>query len=240
MAIKNATFAAALDQRSKAIADFEDDQPEISDIANSCMEFAERYLAAYVSKDTIDSTYALLLAQTILSYLEDSFYLGCERKLDQSAALCRMAAEASRVFCRLIERPENERLFLEREKRWKEYRNVFSFRDDVPLERAAKLIYDLCSNYGVHGHFVASSHMEAYDYVHGGEFIELRVPDAARDRNILLWLRTYRAIWGLVVRGLAERNECMHEFRDLMDGFLVSIDKLLTRIERSGEDEMDA
>ncbi len=125
------TIRRVLKKRNAAIDELVEDQPEVFELVDGCLECSSSFMRVMYTKlveeQFLRSQFTLFLAHTIFDYLEDAFLLTCSRRLDQAGALCRMAAEATRDLLRICEHPELGSVFFEKETSRKEYQKHFRF-----------------------------------------------------------------------------------------------------------------
>jgi hypothetical protein len=115
--------------------------------------------------------------QTVLDYQMQSIVLILQHKLDSGLALLRMAAELSRDVHVIGKDDARMDLWVEKEKRKREYQNVFKFDTSLPPGQMVYNIYKLCSAFGVHGHI--SNHMFSELVGQGGNDGQLAFTDVS-------------------------------------------------------------
>jgi hypothetical protein len=170
--------------------------------------------AYLVSRNLIDSlvqddlltkvlVHRLMMWQTAVSYEMDSFFLLLDRKLDEGLALLRMAAELARDVARIGDDQGLLEVWLRRaegKEQRKAFKKLFRFVESDVTERHVRKLYDLASNFGVHGH--NSSNM--YTYVRStspdGKLVALEVLDVVVYRTLEIWLASFFPLQELCFR----------------------------------------
>ena len=149
------------------------------------------------------SAHRVMMWQTINSYLIESFFLLIDRRLDEGHALLRMAAEHTRDLVRIGDDQTKLEIW-ENHKRGKKekqlYRDLFKFNGSDGLEKHIYGLYNLTTNYGVHGHQTTNFSSEPRSASPDVKFISLAVSDLGVYRSLIVWLTSFFPIQQLCLR----------------------------------------
>ena len=117
-----------------------------------------------------------------------------------------MAAELARDAACISEDDLNHEMWQKRQeiKREKNYKKVFRFKDDDQEEKYVHSIYDLDSDYGIHGHQTSQMFMSKSDLTEDGWFVSIRSTDLEVLEILTVWLFSFFPLQNLVSRGFHE------------------------------------
>ena len=149
------------------------------------------------------SAHRLMMWQTIDGYLIESFFLLIDRRLDEAHALLRMAAEHTRDLIRIGDDQTKLEIWEKHKHGKKEkqlYRDVFKFNKSDKLEKHIYNLYNLTTNYGVHGHQTANSSSEPLSASPDGRIISLTVSDLGVYQCLIIWLTSFFPIQQLCLQ----------------------------------------
>jgi hypothetical protein len=182
--------------------------------------------ALLLSDPTIVETHRTVMWWTVLDYQMEAFFLCINRQLDLSLASLRMASELTRDIVRVGSDEKKLSIWLGRIKgsTRKEYRKSFRFDDSDSIENLVHKLYDLASDFSVHGHVVRSASMKPSKSVNAGEHVVLEVPDIEVFKILEVWLTAFYPIHALCSRCfMAERGDELEEayghFKNMWEAF---------------------
>jgi hypothetical protein len=185
---------------------FAQHQKQVWDTVSS-MYLVSRGLVAAVVRDrgiSDVSTHRLMMWQTVLEYQMESFFLLIDTRLDAGLALLRMGAELARDTARISDNDALLSLWLDRSRgraQRRAYRDTFRFVDSDRVEAYVHRLYELASEFGVHGHLSVNSGVQPFHVSPNGEFVALGVPDFEVYRALEIWFAAFFPLQDLCNRG---------------------------------------
>jgi hypothetical protein len=133
-----------------------------------------------------------LMWQDVYQYQSESLFLIIDHCFNEGYALIRMATELVRDAACIADNGallEVRKRRLESRESRNDYRKAFKFREDRELEAYVKRLYDLASDYSVHGHLLGhiSRKPAQSSGVYKG-YTLLTIPEEAVHQQLLPWL----------------------------------------------------
>lgn len=143
----------------------------------------------------------LLMWANVVEYQIDSFFLILRGRLDAGLALLRLASELARdIRCVAVDDTRLQ-LWLKRTDKntRKVYRREFKFDDSDHIESYVHKLYDLTSDYGVHGHLTTTIALQPAQFTPDGRHVWLEVPDIEIDRCLEIWFAAFFPIQAMCI-----------------------------------------
>ncbi len=104
------------------------------------------------------------------------------------------------------------------------------------MEALLQIVYKQCSQQGIHGHLLSTIYHRPFDTIAGGKAIELRIPDTVIYRKLLLWVRTYRVVATLVIRGLRTGLKTDDDGMNVVEEYFLALDSAVAVGEKNLSD----
>jgi hypothetical protein len=180
---------------------------------------------------------------TVLDYQMESFFLCINRQLDLALASLRMAAELTRDVARIGNDEAKLHMWLNRSDRAtkQKYRRKFRFDDSDELEKYIHRLYDLASDFGVHGHNLRSVALEPVKFLENGKYVVLEVPDMEVFKSLEIWLAAFFPLQAVCSRCfVSDRKSQLAEpyrhFQNVWNAFNPSFDEYRTNLRKENAD----
>ncbi|HTB15472.1 MAG TPA: hypothetical protein VK752_28070 [Bryobacteraceae bacterium] len=192
------SFARLCDTQHERLTQFREDYPDLDVVLSAALNVGHLIVGSIslIRGLTVTETHRWMMWQTLLGYQQQSLLLIVSGNTDAGLALIRLAMELGRDVAVIQDHDERLELWLKRRDpaRRGEYRRLFRFDDGTAAGAMARKAYDLCSEFGVHGHVSDAMHFE----VVGGfappgrdEFAMLRISDAGVLSALQIWLTAF-------------------------------------------------
>jgi hypothetical protein len=181
--------------------------------------------------------------QTVFEYQKQSLLLIVGAHTDAGLALIRLAAELARGVA--VIRDDAERLDLWARRRdparQREYRRIFRFDDETSAGKMAHQVYDLCSEFGVHGHDSDVMHLEPLGKFSASgrdKLLMMKVSDSGVLSALQIWLAAFVPLHLLCFeafvakhqRTLAEPHQHFVGLTEVLGPVLKAIDRRLRKL----------
>jgi hypothetical protein len=185
---------ALFNNKVSQIQEFRQKQEGVWVVVNGAYFISRSLVSALVADNLLTpiAGHRLMMWQTINSYLMESFFLLIDRRLDEGHALLRMAAEHARDLARIGDDQARLEIWQKHKDGHKEkrrYKETFKFDENDKLEKQIFKLYNLATNYGVHGH--QTSNMYSDFRQTNGTFVSLIVSDQGVYESLLIWLISF-------------------------------------------------
>jgi hypothetical protein len=190
-----------LNKKISDLRDFRQNQEGLWQLVHGGYLVCEELIrsAAILPELTIQEKHRVMMWWTVLDYQMESFFLCINRQLDVSVATLRVASEWTRDLARIGNDEAKMTLWLNRtdSATQKKYRREFRFDDSDDLEKGIHRLYDLASNFGVHGHTRALRPIKSLE---NGKYVVLDVPDVEVFKCLEIWLAVFYPLQGICSR----------------------------------------
>lgn len=227
----NIGIAPELDQffehMSSEIQRFRQDQEGVWILVNSAYLTANTVLNAVQTNSNLDipCVHRTMMLATVLDYQMDSFFLIVRRRLDAGIALLRLASELARDIARVAQDDSQMSLWLRRTEKdsRNRYRKEFKFDLGDPIECHVHKLYDLASDFGVHGHMTTTGALRPVDSLPDRRHLVLAVPDTEVYKALEIWLGAFYPVQFMCIRSFSALADprLKEAIRLFMDGWKV-------------------
>jgi len=118
--------------------------------------------------------------QTIHEYHRQALTMAMSNRPEIGMAVMRLACELTRDLCRIAEEPTRADLWLQyrspdgHSRHGKDYKRVFRFSTDDGTEKAIYDLYNMFSNFGVHGHLPMTQNLAMAKEIDGQNYMMVR------------------------------------------------------------------
>jgi hypothetical protein len=213
-----------LSKKITNIREFKKDQEGVWTLVDSAYLVSRMMIRAALEDGLPDSVtvHRFMMWQTVLEYQMESFFLVISRRLDEGLAILRMAAELARDIVRIGNDQKRLDTWLNRAMDKKSYRAEFRFRDADGIEAHVHRLYNLASEFGVHGHSTTSTAMTAQRSSPDGRFVALGVPDLEVYKWLQIWLASFFPTQELCLRSMTRGKalaEAEAHYREMQVAF---------------------
>ena len=194
-----------LEQKIKQLREFRQKQEGVWVIVSGAYLVSRSLIVALAKDDLLSpiSAHRLMMWQTINGYLMESFFLLIDRRLDEGYALLRMAAEHTRDLVRIGDDQTKLEIWEKHKHGKKEkrlYQELFKFDESDKFEKHIYNLYNLATNYGVHGHQTTNLSSELHSTSPDGKIISLAVSDLGVYQSLIIWLTSFFPLQQLCLR----------------------------------------
>ncbi len=194
-----------IENRHKRLLEFAEIHPDVWELADAFAISARGILtdALQYTETSFRHTTAYMCWRSVYDYQEESLFLLINNKVDEGYALLRMASELSRDAARICESDQifelwNQRKKIKHEKR---YKKIFRFNRKNPTEKYVYGIYNLGSDFGIHGHQTGSIFRSDHDIIGNGNHVAFRPTDLDVLDSLTVWFFSFFPLQDLASRG---------------------------------------
>jgi hypothetical protein len=210
-----------VESRTDNLRHFRSDWQNVWLMADAVYIASKNLIGSFLRVSSATAIHRLMMWQTVLGYLMQSFALAVDKQLDESMALLRMAAELARDMARLGERPELIDLWLSRRSEKvdrKKVRDSFRFDENDATEKQLRSLYDLASSYGIHGHLTTAMSLEPTGKSEDGEVLALQVGEPDVHGQLTIWFTAFMTVQFVCIKSF--HNEKTHDSSHAVQLFL--------------------
>ena len=158
---------------------FRKDNKHKVELANSVLQIEWEIVSAITQ---IPDIHWLVVShvQTIHEYHQQALTMAMSKRPEIGMAVMRLACELTRDLCRIAEEPTRADLWLQyrtadgHSRHGKDYRQVFRFSTEDGTEKALFDLYNMFSNFGVHGHLPMTQHLAMAKEINGQNYMMAR------------------------------------------------------------------
>lgn len=158
---------------------FRKDNKHKIELANSVLQIEWEIVSAITQIHDIHWLVAAHV-QTIHEYHQQALTMAMSKRPEIGMAVMRLACELTRDLCRIAEEPTRADLWLQyrtadgHSRHGKDYKRVFRFATDDGTEKALYDLYNIFSNFGVHGHLPMTQHLAIAKEINGQNYMMTR------------------------------------------------------------------
>lgn len=196
---------------------FSKEYPELWMMFNICHEVIQSIQLTITARYELSSVevHRLMMWQTVFHYQTEALILILSRKLDAGYALIRLAAELSRDLSCIGDDQSLLKLWMDYRSPSKkskitehDYKNTFRFNTKTSAGAYVFRVYKLCSEFGVHGHFMESISSVPNNTVGSGteEIAILRITEKALLEAVQIWLDSFGPVQQLCLNTFLPRT----------------------------------
>jgi hypothetical protein len=199
------SFYETLENNYKKLLAFSSNYPDLRDLLDAFIVSSRAMISDSLehAKRSLPLATAHLCWRNVYSYQEDSLVLLILGKPDEGYGLLRMAAELSRDTARICENVSYYEMWQDRQKTRfeKRYKDVFRFREDDHIEKLVFSLYNMFSDFGIHGHQTVDIFRSKHDFSPDGDYMIMRATDFDILDSLVIWLASFFPLQTLASRG---------------------------------------
>jgi hypothetical protein len=196
------------------IKKFRRQYPDLSSVIEMALSAGHLIVGAIgdISNMTITESHRWMMWQTLFQYQQQSLLLIITANTDAGLALIRLASELSRDVAVIGDAEHRRLLWLKRRDpvSQHEYRKLFRFDDSTVPGAMAHQAYDLCSDYGVHGHVNDTIHMDpvgTFSRRGGDQLVILKATDTGALGALQIWLAAIAPLHLLCLETFVKKHD---------------------------------
>jgi len=228
-------FPAYLDKRHSEVMKFLSNYSDLTIVIDTALMITHALVCEAVlhNAKSMAKTYCGLMWQTAADYHKQSLAHILARELDAGFALLRMATELSRDAYVIANNEQHLDLWMNRETRAGEYRNLFKFDQSIPGGKAAFDLYKLSSRFGIHGHNTSLMHSKSTgETVANGKLLLINSDEKAVFSGMQIWIRAIFSIHELFCNAFKLNEAPIREPYVMFIKFIESLEPILEAVDK--------